>query len=257
MICMKFLILAILLFSICPLLYSQEFKVSVLNDTTELHQYDNGQKIKVIYKLNNNTLSIRKKEQLLQDHPGINQDFNIKTEGNEVKGEISYFLDEGHSKYINSGNSLTVAALNKIDIATNIKGLGFPLFSWTDIRGNDFSNTQLKGRTVVLNFWHTSCIPCVAEIPILNSLVKQYAGKEVVFIASTPNSRDELKSFLMKKEFNYQQVAAIDPKTIFSPFPGWPVHLVLNKEGLIQFYALGKQNNIEQKLIQSIEESLK
>jgi len=254
---MKFLILVILLFSICPLLFSQEFKVSVLNDTTELHQYDNGQKIKVIYKLNNSILSIKKKEQLLQDHPDIDQDFNIKTEGNEVTGEINYFLDEGYGKYINSGNSLTVATLNKIDIATNIKGLAFPLFSWTDTRGNGFSNTQLKGKTVVLNFWHTSCVPCVAEMPLLNSLVKRYAGKDVVFIASTPNSFDELKIFLMKKEFYYHQVAEIDPKTFFSPFPGWPIHLVLNKEGLIQFYALGKQNNIEQKLIQSIDESLK
>src|SRR5262245_38056996 len=40
----------------------------------------------------------------------------------------------------------------------------------------------LRGKVVVLEFWATWCVPCVAAIPHLNELAEKLADQPVVFI---------------------------------------------------------------------------
>jgi len=236
--------------------FTQEIKVSVVNDTTELQEYSNGEKLKVNYKLNNKTITLKEKDKLLNDDPGIQQEFNIRSLNNEIIGEVNFIADHvviESKKEIKPG----IISENKLDISENLNGRSFPAFEWKDLNNNRIALQQLKGKTVVLNFWHTSCVPCIAEMPLLNKLVQKYSNENVVFISATPNTETELKEFLKKKKFEYTQVPGVDTKTIFSPFPGWPIHIVLNRDGVIQFFALGKQNNIEEKLSESLDKSLK
>ena len=51
-------------------------------------------------------------------------------------------------------------------------------FNFTDINGNLLSSDSLKGKTIVLNFWHPQCSPCIAELPELNNLVERMKDKE-------------------------------------------------------------------------------
>ncbi|HEV8287224.1 MAG TPA: TlpA disulfide reductase family protein [Chitinophagaceae bacterium] len=236
--------------------FAQEVKVSFINDTTELQEYSNGEKLKVNYKLNNKTITLKEKDKLLNNYPGIQQEFNIRKLNNEPFGEVNFIAGNvvvGLGKETKTGE----ISSNKLDISENLNGRPFPAFEWKDINHNSISLHQLNGKTVVLNFWHTSCVPCIAEMPLLNKLVQKYSNEDVVFISATPNTETELKEFLKKKKFEYRQVPDVDTKTIFSPFPGWPIHIVLNRDGVIQFFALGKQNNIEEKLIESLDKCLK
>jgi thiol-disulfide isomerase/thioredoxin len=237
-------------------IFSQEAQVKVINDTTELQEYSNGQKLKVNFHLNGRILTIKEKDKLLNDHPGILQEFNIKNIGNEVIGEIN-FQDENISIDVKNESVTKGSTFRTLNIAENLEGKSFPDFTWTDTKGNALSLQNLKGKVVVFNFWHTSCVPCIAEMPLLNELVKKYSGKEVVFVSPTPNTEQELKTFLSKQRFDYNQVSSVDTKTIFSPFPGWPIHVVINDKGIIEFAVIGKQNNIEEKLETSINRALK
>jgi len=252
---MKSTILSILFFLSIATAFPQEITVSVLNDSTELQQYANGEKLKVRYLLNGSSISLKDKDKLLANETYVRQEFNIRTVDKESLGEINLLID-GAVPEKKTGIGPVVVSPDSVNIFSDLKGTPFPDFDWIDINGNRYSFSSLKGKVVVLNFWHTSCVPCIAEMPLLNELVEQYAGKEVVFIASTPNDEMEAKKFLQKTRFDYKQVASIDPKTIFNPFPGWPIHVVFDSKGLIRFHILGKQNDIEQKLMNSINEAL-
>jgi len=252
---MKLFIFSILSFLLMHTTFSQGRLLSVVSDSIELQQFDDGQQLKVSYLLNGKAISLKDKEALFAKETYVQQEFNIKTIGKEVIGEINLLLPESKTATKQEARPLATS-VKTLDLLKDLKGIPFPPFNWTDINGNKLSADGLRGKTVVLNFWHTSCIPCIAEMPLLNELVKQYKEKNVVFISSTPNSPEELKGFLTKVPFQYTHVPATEPRSIFDPFPGWPIHIVMDGEGTIKFHAIGKQKDIEQKLMKAIDESL-
>jgi uncharacterized protein (TIGR03435 family) len=58
------------------------------------------------------------------------------------------------------------------------------------------------GKVVVLEFWSTSCGPCVAYIPHLNDLADKFKDKPVQFIAVTDDKESVVKRFLKKTPIN-------------------------------------------------------
>src|SRR2546429_8515774 len=60
-----------------------------------------------------------------------------------------------------------------------------PGFHATSLDGREIDSAKLRGKVVVANFWFTGCGPCKAEIPDLNRLTREFAGKDVVFLAFT------------------------------------------------------------------------
>lgn len=62
--------------------------------------------------------------------------------------------------------------------------LGAPAadFTLSDTSGKAVSLSSFKGKTVILNFWSTTCPPCLAEMPSLENLHNQMGKKGVVVL---------------------------------------------------------------------------
>jgi thiol-disulfide isomerase/thioredoxin len=58
-----------------------------------------------------------------------------------------------------------------------------PTRSFKNIKGQDVKLQDFRGKIVLLNIWATWCVPCVAEIPSLNQLQKDYGGEEFEIVA--------------------------------------------------------------------------
>jgi peroxiredoxin len=58
-----------------------------------------------------------------------------------------------------------------------------PSFSITTDRGKRIPSDGPAGGLLVLNFWETSCVPCVAELPSLSAFADKYRSKQVVVVA--------------------------------------------------------------------------
>jgi thiol-disulfide isomerase/thioredoxin len=69
----------------------------------------------------------------------------------------------------------------------------------------------LKGKLVVLEFWNTSCKPCIEAIPHLNQLAEQFKTKPVVFLSISDDQEDHLKKFL--KQHPIRTWLALDAPT--------------------------------------------
>ena len=91
----------------------------------------------------------------------------------------------------------------------------FPAFEGKDLDGNPVKSDELfSGNAVtVVNFWFTTCNPCVGELAELDALNKELAGKGGALIGVNTFTLDgdeaaisEAKDVLMKKGANYQNV---------------------------------------------------
>jgi thiol-disulfide isomerase/thioredoxin len=117
------------------------------------------------------------------------------------------------------------------EIISKLKGCRAPQFEVTSLTGEHLKLSGLKGKVVVINFWYTSCAPCVAEMPALNKLVEDYLDNDVVFIAFGRDDRESLKSFLKSKKFDYKIVSdECDLSDKYCLISGWPMSLVLDKK---------------------------
>ncbi|WP_396218505.1 peroxiredoxin family protein [Flavobacterium sp.] len=113
----------------------------------------------------------------------------------------------------------------KLQEGTVLKELNFK-----DNNGNSFTLDSLKGKVIVLNFWFTTCRPCVEEIPDLNRIQEKFKEKEVVFLAVTFDSKKKLEEFVKKKPFNFTLVP--DSMKIIRQFyvNSYPTTILIDKD---------------------------
>ena len=129
-------------------------------------------------------------------------------------------------------------------------------FSATTLKGKSVRLDKLKGKVVVLNFWFVSCPPCRLEIPELNELTKEFAGKEVVFLGIALDDPTSVEQFLANTPFEYQQIASGQPIASQYGVKGYPTHAVINKSGKVLFQTMGLAQNTLYWLHQSIQQAL-
>jgi thiol-disulfide isomerase/thioredoxin len=58
-----------------------------------------------------------------------------------------------------------------------------PLLAGTDLQGQDWRLTDLRGKAVLINFWASWCEPCRAEMPSLQALAQFYGPNQLVVLA--------------------------------------------------------------------------
>jgi len=68
------------------------------------------------------------------------------------------------------------------DLAREQPGKALPELSWTLADGTVRSLADLRGQGAVLNLWATWCVPCVAEMPALDTLAAAMTGAGVAVL---------------------------------------------------------------------------
>jgi len=113
-----------------------------------------------------------------------------------------------------------------------------PDFDVTDIKGNTYKLSDLKGKIVVLNFWFTTCPPCVMEIPELNKIASKYKKSGVVFLAITFENKDKVNNFIKEHPFYFNLIADATMVRKYG-INGFPTSILIDKEGKIMFKKTG------------------
>jgi len=98
---------------------------------------------------------------------------------------------------------------------------------------------SLVGNILVINWWATTCAPCIIEIPGLNKICEKY--KNVKFISIVYDSQN-LDRFLKNHSFNYiHYYGSKDIEKIFGV--NFPRNIVLNEKGIIIYNETGAGKN--------------
>ena len=89
-----------------------------------------------------------------------------------------------------------------------------------------------------INIWHTSCIPCIKEMPYLDSLTGMF-NDNVKGFTITDQDEDKIASFLDKKNVHLKHLMSINDLENFVAGLSndgqimkytYPVHIILNKK---------------------------
>lgn len=145
-------------------------------------------------------------------------------------------------KWINSLGNFS-EKLNIIFSDNDKTGTTIPDLSFQLIDGKEINLSSFLGKTIVINWWHTRCGPCISEMPGLNSIVEKYSSnKNIIFLSVAHNTIDELNNFLKKRNFNYlQSVTNEESLSYFGK--SYPKHFIINEKGIIEFYTSGGGKN--------------
>jgi peroxiredoxin len=73
-----------------------------------------------------------------------------------------------------------------------------PDFSIATGQGKRISLITSNGGLLVLNFWETSCVPCVAELPSLSAFARRFRSKRVVVVAVSGDEDPEKYSRFLR-----------------------------------------------------------
>ena len=120
---------------------------------------------------------------------------------------------------------------NNFDIEKHINK-ELPMSSLETIDGKLISINDLKGKPTLINFWFTTCAPCIEEMPALNKIKEQFKDK-INFIAVNFQSKDQVQAFLKKRDFEFTHIANANSYTNSLNIKTYPVNIFLDKNGLV------------------------
>lgn len=135
-----------------------------------------------------------------------------------------------------SNKSYTQRLMGRMDALKAIEVA--PEFSLKDVEGNTVHLSDFRGKVVYLDFWATSCAPCVKEIPYYQNLQQEFKDEQVVFLfVSIGDAEAPLKGFLKTRGFSGKHLMA--PEGFGSEvarqykISGLPKYVIVDRNGLI------------------------
>lgn len=81
-----------------------------------------------------------------------------------------------------------------------------PSFELKDLDGNTVSLSDFKGKTVVIDFWATWCVPCKASFPAMKKVLEKHPEVKFLFINTQEKQEgavEKIRNYLVKSEFPF------------------------------------------------------
>lgn len=117
------------------------------------------------------------------------------------------------------------------------KGQRAPEFSLPSLHGGTVSLSSMRGKVVLIDFWAQWCEPCKKELPQLDRLAKEYAGKGVAIVAvNIDKQRDNAER--MVKQLGVTLPVLLDPAGSVAgtyDLPKMPTSFVVDKKGIVRY----------------------
>lgn len=146
--------------------------------------------------------------------------------------------------------------INAVGKAAALKARPAPDFEVDSFGGGQMRLSELRGRTVVLNFWASWCPPCREEARTLAAAAEAYAGRGVTFLGiNVWDSDADARAFLERYDVRYPNGPDGQGKiAVEYGLTGLPETFLITREGLLAKKWIGPFTPLQ--LEQFIEEAL-
>lgn len=119
-----------------------------------------------------------------------------------------------------------------------------PEASFSTLAGERLSTEQLRGKVVLVNFWSTSCVSCVREMPKMVETWRKFAprGYEVVAVAMSYDAPAQVAEFARSRALPFK--VALDSTGAlarsFGDVRATPMSFLIDRQGRIVKRYLGE-----------------
>ncbi|HXO06031.1 MAG TPA: redoxin family protein [Candidatus Sulfotelmatobacter sp.] len=134
-----------------------------------------------------------------------------------------------------------------------------PDFSFVTLEGETVSNSALRGKVVLLDFWGTWCPPCRESVPTLVSLHKKFSEQNFQIVGvSSDTDEDKWKTFIAEKKMAWPEYIDLSGsvESLFEVHE-FPTYVVIDRNGVIQMRQSGLDNGTGLQLEDAINKALK
>ncbi len=130
-----------------------------------------------------------------------------------------------------------------------------PAFTLKDVDGNTVSLSDFKGRTIVIDFWATWCLPCKASFPAMQKMAERHPEVKFLFIATQEKPEgavDRVKKYITKNNYLFHVLMDKPGKNpeIFQVMTaykveGIPTKFIIDAKGKQRFSSVGFTSDTE------------
>ncbi len=137
-----------------------------------------------------------------------------------------------------------------------------PDFTLPSLEGGDVRLSDYLGKNVILlDFWSTTCAPCMVEMPHLVDLYKQHKDKGFIVLAISldgPESRAQVSNVVHDKEMTFPVLLDEETTVVarYNPKRELPFAVLIGKDGTIVHKRGGYNPGDEKSLTVEIEKTL-
>lgn len=131
---------------------------------------------------------------------------------------------------------------DKARIKKELAGKPAPDLRATDIQGKPVSLADLKGKTVLLDFWTTWCPPCQADALSIEQLSQKYSKDLQVIGISVDEEREIVEKYLKKHPHNFPVILSSE-NLLPRPYQIslFPTYLIIAPDGTLTTAEQGDQ----------------
>lgn len=118
-----------------------------------------------------------------------------------------------------------------------------PEVTFGSIDGQRIELASLRGQVVMIEFWATSCVICVREMPDIVALAEELApqGLTTIAVAMPYDRPDHVLAYASRHRLPF--IVALDPLgevlDAFGPIPGTPTRFIVSRDGHLAATQIG------------------
>jgi peroxiredoxin len=136
-----------------------------------------------------------------------------------------------------------------------------PDFTLPALDGTTVHLSDYKGKVVLIDFWSTTCDPCLAAMPHLVDLYKKQKEKGFVVLAISldgPESRAAVSSVVHDKEMIFPVLLDEETSVVaqYNPKREMPYSVLVGKDGSVAWKRAGYQPGSEATLTAEVDKAL-
>lgn len=134
-------------------------------------------------------------------------------------------------------------------------GKKLPAFSVTTIKGKKFTNSNLTGKVVLMDFWATWCGPCTHASPVMQAMHTKYGKKGLLVVGANVwdrNPKKDASDYSKKHNYTYTFTFGNEELAKSLRITGIPTMLIIDKKGVIKVVLIGYGPSLQDQLEKAV-----